>query len=73
MAFRSEEFKAAAVQKYYQRGARPVKEVARELGVANSQLYAWASRYGTQAVMKHRSTEPRRPQDFTPPPKSYKQ
>jgi transposase len=60
MVFQSEDFKKSAVQKYFNRGSRPVREVARELGITVSSIYKWKEHYGTDPGMK---TPGKRPQD----------
>jgi transposase-like protein len=50
---RTEEFRKAAVVKYYNRGSRTVEEVARVLGVSSWSLYQWSKRYGKAEGMKH--------------------
>jgi len=62
MAYRSEEFRQAAVQKFHSRGSRHVEAVARELGVSTWSLYKWAREYGTSPGMKKSD---RRPQDWS--------
>jgi len=44
----SEEFKREAVALMENRGARSVEQVADDVGVATSQLYAWRSQFGKQ-------------------------
>jgi len=56
---RTEEFKKAAVAKFYGRGRRTVEEVARVLGVSSWSLYQWSKRYGNADGMKNN----RRPAD----------
>lgn len=61
---RSEEFRKAAVVKYYDRGNRTVEEVARVLGVSSWSLYQWSKRYGNAGGMKnHRRPAERSAQD----------
>jgi len=62
MVRQSEEFKKTAVQKFHSRGPRTVLAVAREIGVSDSLLYAWAKQYATRAGMKK---EDKRPQDWS--------
>ena len=62
MQHQSEEFKKVAVQKFHSRGARPVGQIAQELGVSTYSLYQWSKRYGKSWGMK--KTE-RRPQDWS--------
>ncbi len=62
MVRQSEGFKRAAVQKFHNRGSRTVVAVAREIGVSDSLLYAWAKQYATRPGMKK---EDRRPQDWS--------
>lgn len=50
---RTEEFRKAAVVKYYNRGNRTVEEVARVLGVSSWSLYQWSKRYGNAGGMKN--------------------
>ena len=59
---RSEQFKSAAVQKFHNRGPRPVEAVARDLGVSPWSLYQWAKRYAISPGMKKAD---RRPQDWS--------
>lgn len=61
MAFRSAEFKEAAVRKFHNRGSRQVREIARDIGVSNWSLYKWAREYATSPRMKKQD---RRPQDW---------
>jgi len=42
----SDEFKREAVRLMENRGARSVDQVADDVGVSTSQLYAWRSKYG---------------------------
>ena len=52
---RTEEFRRAAVEKFYSRGSRSVEEVARVLGVSSWSLYHWSKGYGSlEAMKKHR-------------------
>lgn len=60
----SAHFKAMAVQKLLSSG-RSVREVAGELGLSPSQLYRWRRGEGMSGAMVTRSTEERRPQDWT--------
>lgn len=62
MVRQTEGFKKAAVQKFHNRGSRTVVAVAREIGVSDSLLYAWARQYATRPGMKK---EDRRPQDWS--------
>lgn len=62
MAHRSEEFKESAVQKLHSRGSRTAQAVAQELGVGESQLYAWAKKFANNSSMKKVD---RRPQDWS--------
>jgi transposase len=66
MAYRSEEFKKSATQKFYSRGSRRVEDLAESLGVSPFSLYRWSKRYGMEAGMKKPD---RRPQDWTAPEK----
>ena len=61
MARFSEEFKGSAVQKFLSRGSRNVKDISRELGVADVTLYAWAKERGSRSGMNNGQ---RRPQDW---------
>jgi transposase-like protein len=47
MVRQSEGFKRAAVQKFHSRGSRTVIAVAREIGISDALLYAWARQYAT--------------------------
>jgi transposase len=49
---RNEEFRRAAVEKFYNRGHRSVAELAQVLGVSSWSLYHWAKRYGNAGGMK---------------------
>lgn len=62
MAYRSEDFKEAAVQKLHSRGSRRVEDIAKELGVSAWTLYQWAKQCGTRSGMKNSE---RRPQDWS--------
>jgi transposase len=62
MVRQSEGFKRAAVQKFHSRGARSVIAVAREIGISDALLYAWARQYATSSGMKKAD---RRPQDWS--------
>ena len=59
---RSEEFKRAAVQKFHNRGSRPVLEVAKGLGVTPWSLYKWSRNCAISPGMKKAD---RRPQDWS--------
>ncbi len=65
MAYRSEEFRQAAVQKFQTRGSRHVEEIARELGVSTWSLYNWARTYGTATSPGMKRPSERRPQDWS--------
>lgn len=58
----TEEFKSSAVQKFFSRGSRNVKDISRELGVADVTLYAWAKERGRRPGMDNAQ---RRPQDWS--------
>ena len=60
---RSEEFRKSAVQKFHNRGSRPVEEVTRGLGVSPWSLDQWAKRYAISPEMKYKLE--RRPQDWS--------
>jgi transposase len=62
MVRQSEGFKRAAVQKFHSRGSRTVIAVAREIGISDALLYAWARQYATSPGMKKAD---RRPQDWS--------
>lgn len=62
MVRQSEGFKRAAVQKFHNRGSRTVRAVARELGISDPLLHAWARRYAISSGM---SKADRRPQDWS--------
>lgn len=55
---RTEEFRRAAVEKFYSRGSRSVDEVARVLGVSSWSLYQWAKRCGNDQGMMKRNRRP---------------
>lgn len=58
MAFRSKEFKKAAVQKYHGRGSRSVEAICQELGVSGSSLYKWIQDYGKSIGMNKEEKSP---------------
>jgi transposase-like protein len=58
----TEEFKKTAVQKFLSRGSRSVKEICRELGVADCSIYQWTKQYGRSRGMDNTQ---RRPQDWS--------
>lgn len=62
MAYRTEGFRKAAVQKYLSRGNRSGADVAGELGISTRSLNYWSQRYGTNSGMKKPE---RRPQDWS--------
>lgn len=64
MAYRSEEFRQAAVQKLHSRGSRHVEDIARELGVSPWSLCQWAKRYSAATSPGVKKFE-RRPQDWS--------
>ena len=64
MAYRSEEFRQAAVQKLHSRGSRNVEDIARDLGVSTWSLYQWAKRYSAATSPGVKKSE-RRPQDWS--------
>ena len=61
MGMYSEEFKRTAVQKYLSRGSRSVKDVCRELGIADVTVYVWARERGRSSTMNNVA---KRPQDW---------
>ena len=62
MGYRSEEFKKSIVQKFYNRGARSVADIAKEAGVSTASVYQWSLRYATGLEMTNLD---RRPQDWS--------
>ena len=58
----SKEFKTRAVQKFFSRESRTVKEICQKIGVANSSIYTWVEQYGIISSMKKTD---KRPQDWT--------
>jgi transposase len=57
----SVEFRESAVQKYLNRGNRPVKEILQELGIAPSSIYQWCDGLAMVGGMKKSSRPQNRP------------
>jgi transposase-like protein len=52
----SEEFKRSAVEKYLNRGTKPVHELLRELGIGSPTIYQWRDKFASLPGMKKSST-----------------
>lgn len=62
----SDEFKRIAVQKFFSRGNRSIKDLAQELGIGKSTLRTWVNLYNNCATTTGMTTSNKRPQDWTP-------